>query len=109
MEFEELRKKLGGGLRTTADYVDAGERFLRLNPFIDAGARAKESLDAGLQGIYDAEWTSAAKIPGTKKSRRWTKTVAYKSPLFWVLLGASKLKPASILRDAGDFIYGEDE
>ena len=109
MEFEELRKKLGGGLRTAGDYVDAGERLLRVNPFIDEGARMKESLDAGLEGIYDSEWNSRAKIPGTKKNRSWAKTIAYRTPLYWMLLGASKIKPASMLRGAGDFIYGEDE
>lgn len=104
-ESNSTRKTIGSGLRKAGDYVDATEHLLRLNPFIDAGARAKENMDAMLNDIYDQEWSRR----GTDRDRNLAKFIAYRTPIYWLLLGASKIKPASMLRNAGDFVYGEDD
>ena len=118
-ESNSTRKTIGNGLRKAGDYVDATEQLLRLNPFIDAGARAKESVDGWLDDVWNQEWNwdsegapfawSARPHGGTKADKSTMKAVAFRTPIYWLLLGASKIKPASMLRNAGDFVYGEDD
>lgn len=103
-ESNSTRKTIGNGLRKAGDYAEAVENMLRINPFIDKGARAKEAVDGWVNSLgTDPKYD----VPGSKE--RLMRVIATRTPIYWLLLGGSKLSPPDLLRNAGDFVYGEDD